>query len=144
MKKLIIAHLNTNSLRNKFEFLADQIKGKVDLLMVSECKIDESFPQGQFKIIGFSRQFRLDRNSNGGGIMLFVCEEVQAKLIVTEIWLIEEFYVEINLRQQKWLIRCSYIPNKRNTSKHTEALSKNIELFSSNYENEMQVWIMLF
>ena len=53
--------------------------------MVSECKIDESFPQGQFKIIGFSRQFRLDRNSYGGGIMLFVCEEVQAKLIVTEI-----------------------------------------------------------
>ena len=53
--------------------------------MVSECKIDESFPQGQFKITGFSRQFRLDRNSNGGGIMLFVCEEVQAKLIVTEI-----------------------------------------------------------
>ena len=85
MKKLIIVHLNINSLRNKFEFLEDQIKGKVDLLMVSECKIDESFPQGQFKIIGFSRQFRLDRNSYGGGIMLFVCEEVQAKLIVTEI-----------------------------------------------------------
>ena len=40
LKKLIIAHLNINSLRNKFQFLADQIKGKADLLMVSETKLD--------------------------------------------------------------------------------------------------------
>ena len=52
LKKLIIAHLNINSLRNKFEFLVDQIKKKVDRLMVSETKLNESFPQGQFKISG--------------------------------------------------------------------------------------------
>ena len=39
--------------------------------MVSETQLDESFPQGQFKISGFSRPFRLDRNSNGGAIMFF-------------------------------------------------------------------------
>ena len=100
LKKLIIAHLNINSLRNKFEFLVDQIKGKVDLLMVAETKLDKSFPQGQFKISGFSRPFRLDRNSNGGGIMLFVREDIPAKLIFTEVSPIEGFYVEINLRKQ--------------------------------------------
>ena len=46
LKQLIIAHLNTNSIWNKFEFLVDQIKRKVDLLMVSETKLDENFPQG--------------------------------------------------------------------------------------------------
>ena len=135
MKKLIIAHLNINSLRNKFEFLVDQIKGKVDLLMVSETKLDENFPQGQFKISGFSRPFKLDRNSNGGGIILFVREDIPAKLIFTEVSPTEGFYVEINLRKQKWLICCSYNPSKHNTSKHIEALSKSIDLFSSNYEN---------
>ena len=35
--------------------------------MVSETKLDESFPQRQFKISGFSRLFRPDRNSKGGG-----------------------------------------------------------------------------
>ena len=45
--------------------------------MVSETNLDESFPQGQFKINSFSRSFRLDRNSNGGGIMLFVREDIQ-------------------------------------------------------------------
>ena len=44
LKKLIIGHQNKNSLRNKFEFPVDQRKGKVDLLMVSETKLDESFP----------------------------------------------------------------------------------------------------
>ena len=50
-------------------FLVDQIKGNIDFLMVRETQLDESLPQSQFKISGFSR---LDGNSNGGGITLFV------------------------------------------------------------------------
>ena len=49
-KKLIIAHLNTNSLRNKFEFLIFIIKDKVDVLMVSETKLDQSFSTNQYMI----------------------------------------------------------------------------------------------
>ena len=114
MKNLIIAHLNINSLQNKFDFLVDQIKVKDDLLMISETKLDESFPHSQFKISGFSRPFRLDRNCNGGGIMLFIREDIPVKLIFTKVSPIEGFYAEINLRKQKWLICCSYNPNKYN------------------------------
>ena len=67
VNKLIIAHLNIHSLRNKFEFLVEFIMVKVDILMISEIEIDESFPLGQFKINAFNAPF----NSNGGGIMLF-------------------------------------------------------------------------
>ena len=70
VNKLIFAHLNINSLRNKFEFLVEFARGKVDILMISETKIDESFPLGQFKVNGFNKPFRLDRNIKGGGIML--------------------------------------------------------------------------
>ena len=59
------------------------IRGKVDILMISETKIDESFPLGQFKVNGFNAPFRLDRNINGGGIMLFVREDMPAKLIAS-------------------------------------------------------------
>ena len=52
--KLIFAHLNINSIRNKFEFLATQVKGKIDVLMISETKTDEIFPKGNFLIEGFS------------------------------------------------------------------------------------------
>ena len=72
VNKLIIAHLNINSLRNKFEFLVEFIQGKFDILMISETKVDKSFPLDQFRINGFNAPFRVDRNINGGGIMLFV------------------------------------------------------------------------
>ena len=71
MNKLIFGHLNINSLRNKFDLLSEQVKGSIDILMVSETKLDDSFPEGQFLIEGFHSPFRFDRNRNCGGIMLY-------------------------------------------------------------------------
>lgn len=42
--KVVFAHLNINSIRNKWKLLVDQIKGNVDVLKISERKIDDSFP----------------------------------------------------------------------------------------------------
>ena len=53
INKLIFAHLNTNSIWNKFELLSQQIKGKVDVLIISERQIDDTSPIGQFLIEGF-------------------------------------------------------------------------------------------
>ena len=64
--RLIFAHLNINFFRKKFDFLATQVKGKIDILMISETKINESFPKGNFLIAGFSTPYRLDRDSKGG------------------------------------------------------------------------------
>ena len=50
VNKLSFAHLNINSIRNKFEFLSTQVKGKIDILIISETKIDESFPKRNFLI----------------------------------------------------------------------------------------------
>ena len=52
--------------------LSDQNKGSIDVVLVSETKIDDSFPNGNFLIDGFNTRYKLDRNSNGGGVMLFV------------------------------------------------------------------------
>ena len=60
--KLIIARLNINFLQNKFEFLISLIKDNIDVLMISETKLDQSFPTNQFMINGFSIPFRLDPN----------------------------------------------------------------------------------
>ena len=64
--KLIFAHRNINSLRNKFELLVNQVKENIDVLMISEIKIDDSFPPGDFLIDAFSKPYRLDRDSLGG------------------------------------------------------------------------------
>ena len=43
-----------------------QVKGKRDILMISETKIDESFRKRNFLIEGFSTHYRLDRHSKWG------------------------------------------------------------------------------
>ena len=44
----IIGHLNINSLRNKFVFVEDIIK-LLDMFLVSESKLDHTFPTNQFR-----------------------------------------------------------------------------------------------
>ena len=100
VNKLFSAHWNTSSLRNEFKFLVEFVKGKVNILIISETKNDERSPLGQFKINGFNTPFRLDRNSSSGGIILFVREDIPAKVVDSEKPPIEGFYVEINLRKQ--------------------------------------------
>ena len=54
LDKLIIAHLNINSIRNKFDSLSFMVENNAEILLISENKLDDSFPSGQFKICGFS------------------------------------------------------------------------------------------
>ena len=65
----VIAHLNISFIALKFKVFNSYIKDNVDLLMISETKIDNTFPTEQFKIEEYSRPIRLDRNCHGGGIM---------------------------------------------------------------------------
>ena len=44
--------------------------------MLAETKIDSTFPMGQFAIEGFANPFRLDRNANGGGLLVYVRNDV--------------------------------------------------------------------
>ena len=43
-KQLIIAHLNINSLRSKFDQLKILVQDKIDILVVTESKLDDTFP----------------------------------------------------------------------------------------------------
>ena len=59
-----------NSIRNKFESLVRFVGNNLDILKVSEKKIDDTFPESQFLIEGFSKPFRLDHTAKGGGISI--------------------------------------------------------------------------
>ena len=48
INRLIIGQLNINALRNKFEQLSTMISGNTDTLMISETKLEETFPAAQF------------------------------------------------------------------------------------------------
>ena len=100
INRLIFAQLNINSLRNKFESLQHMIHKNIDVLLISETKIDSSFPSAQFHLEGYGTPYRLDRNANGGGILLYIREDIPSKLLNTDLS-IEGFFVEIRLTKKE-------------------------------------------
>ena len=98
------------------------------MLMVSEIKIDDSSLLGNFLIGGFSKSYKLDRDSLGGGILLYVREDISSNLLEVETRSIEGLYVEINLHSFKCLINCSYSPHKNMIGNHLRALSEKSDI----------------
>ena len=137
MERLIIAHININGIERKFQSLVALIKNKVDIIIVSETKIDSSFPQSQFAIDGYSNPFRLDRNCYGGGIMMFIldylpCKKLEACSLPGNV---EAMFIEITVRNTKWLILSGYNPRKENASYFLSHISKALDQVLANYEH---------
>ena len=85
---------------------------------------------------GYSNVYRLDRNDKGGGIMLFVKDNLITFPVSgfcfsekTEI-----FCVELNLRKQKWLIFYGYIPHKHLIKDHLQQIKNAIDFYCKSYE----------
>ena len=57
----LIFGLNINSFLNKVNFLCEQIKRYIDIFMLMESKLDDSFPLIQFLIDSFHAPFRFDQ-----------------------------------------------------------------------------------
>ena len=130
MNKVIIGHLNINSLRIKFELPAQQIEDNIGILMISETKLDENIPATTFFTNGFSSFHCLDRNCNGGSILLYIWEDVPSNLFSIEENLAEAFFTEINLLNKKKLfLSCSYSPKRASIANHITALSKSTDIY---------------
>ena len=54
----VIGNLNINSLSSKFDDLKVLMTGMFDILVITETKLDNTFPVSQFHIDGFSIQCR--------------------------------------------------------------------------------------
>ena len=132
LNRVIIGQININSIRKKIELLSEAVFGNIDILMVSETKIDMAFPTSQFIIQDFAAPFRLDRTNTGGGILVYVRDDIPSKLLNISCVSsdTECLAIEINLRKTKWPL-CSYNPHKNNISNRLMNLSKIIDRNSS-------------
>ena len=68
----LCVQLNINSMRNKYDQLKSMITGNIDILIITETKLNYTFPQSQFFTEGYSKPYRLDRTGNGGGVTIYV------------------------------------------------------------------------
>ena len=134
--RVIIGHININFIENKFEALVALVKNKVDIIMITETKIDDSFPKNQFLMEGYSTPFRLDRNAHGGGIMIYIRDDIPSKELKSQLPAdIEGIFIEINIRKIKCVLMGGYNPQKDNISYFLSHVSKGLDKYLGNYDN---------
>ena len=137
LNRIIIATLNINSIRNKFDQLILSIKDNIDVLVLTETKLDDTFPTSQFMISGFSKPYRRDRNKNGGGILIYVRDSIPSKELSNHNLPddIESIFVELNFRKSKWLLMGTYHPPSQSDSYFFNKVSNSLDMYISKYEN---------
>ena len=137
ISRTLIAQLNVNSIRNKFEQLKLIVNKNIDILVITETKIDNSYPSSQFEIDGFNIPFRLNRDEHGGGILIYVKENIPCKLLKNHglISNFEGIFFEINLGKNKWLIFGGYNPKKENIEYFLDTLSSNLNNKLDKYDS---------
>ena len=82
VNRLIIGNLNISSISNKFGQIKLFVQGKADILIVTETKLDSTFHTSQLMIDGYSEPCPFDRIRNGGGVLIYIQEDIRGKLLV--------------------------------------------------------------
>ena len=144
--KVIIGNLNVASLPSRIDELRTAVIGRIDILVLTETHIDDSFPTAQFLIEGFKTPYRHDRNKNGGGIMIYVREDIPSKILEKHqfpgvafdhndsLGPIEGIFLEINLKKSKWLIFGSYHRPKQNDDYYFDHVTHALDFYARSYD----------
>ena len=114
---MITGNLNINSLPIKSAQLQDTVLKYVDILILTETKLDD-FSTSQFMVDCFSMAYRQDKNRNRGGIMIYIRNDIPRKLLMKHVFPndIEGLFAELNFRKIKWLLMGGYHPSSQSDS----------------------------
>ena len=130
INRLVTAHLNINHVLGKFDQLEQIIQDNIDILILSETKLDKTFSSNMFNIDGYSLPFRRDRDKNGGGVLVDVKEGIPCRELKTSPGTanIEGIFLEINFRKSKWLLFAVYNNCKSNIGPFQQSVGPTIDL----------------
>ena len=134
-KNPITGYLNINILRNQLTVILKYLS--LDYFILSETKLDESFPNAQFTLDGYEIRARRDRNKFGGGLIEYVRKGLICKRTNKyEPKSNECICSEITFSKKKWVIFSIYrTPNGENLTDFFEDMTTSLTKEMSNYEN---------
>ena len=139
--RLVIGNPNINSMSNKFDNLKLITQGKIDILVITETKTDSTFPLNQFSMQCYSKPYRFDRNRNGGGVFIYVREDIPSRELKIHNTPedIESIFIEINLIKTRWLFCGCYHPPSQSDQYFFENIGKALDKYSKHYDKFMLV-----
>ena len=97
--KFQCVYLNINSFRNKFQSIKELLNENiVDMIIVGEIKLDETFRNGEFPVDNF-HLWRADRTANGGGLLVYIRSDLACmRKNKLECEHIESIFTEISFK----------------------------------------------
>ena len=80
----------------------------------------------------FAEPFRLDRNRNRGGLMIYIGDDTPRRLLLKHAFPsdIEGLYIELNFKKCKWLLLGTYYPPSESDQYYFNSL-ENMDTYSS-------------
>ena len=141
LNNVIVGHLNVNSISNKLDAIKTIIIGNTDIMIFSETKLDASHPMTEIVIDGFRKPFRLDRNSDGGGILIYVRSDILSQQVNKHTFPneIEGIFIEINFRKSKWLLFGTYHPPSQNDHFYFNTIGRALDIYTQKYDKILLV-----
>ena len=134
----LIGYLNINSLRNKIVDVREVFgKLQLDFFVLSEAKLDDSFPSAQFYIENFEIRNRRDRDKNGGELIEFVRNGfITKKIKEYETKVRETIASEFTISKKKWFCLSVYRPpTSTNLDIFFEELTNSLSKAVNEYDN---------
>ena len=116
--------------------LLDNIVKVFDIFLISESKLDNTFPINQFAI-GGCKVFRCDRNRSGGGLILYINDNIPYKPLSSHPMFsdLELMAFELHQSKRKRLFLGIYKPPSQNDIEFLRRISLILYYYLPRYEN---------
>lgn len=134
---VIIAHLNVNSFRPKFDEVRELlISGKFDVLVLSETKLDSTNQNAILEINDYTI-YRQDKRSNSGGLMAYVSNNITSTIgpVIKCNDNMECMTIELILNGNKILVACIYKNPKMKPNEFKSNFEETCEKMFDKYDN---------
>ena len=76
-----MGYLNVTSTRHKFSSILDLTDNNLDTFTIAEAKLDSSFPESRFPLLGMGKPFLLYLTSRKVGLLVFVNKNIPSKYL---------------------------------------------------------------
>ena len=141
---LAIGNLTINSISNKLGNLKLIIQGKIGVLVITETKTDATFPLNQLAFQGYSKPYKFDRNRNGGGVFIYISEDIPSRELKIHNTPedVDSIFIEINLIKINWHFCGCYHPPSQSDQYFFENMRKTLDKYSKHYGKFMLVVIL--
>ena len=103
-KNFLLAHININSLQNKFDELRVILDNNlVDCLYVSESKLNDSHSDSLFQIPNYHMYRKDNKHDNGGGLICFIRSDIPSYEEKIDSHPCENLTIVAHIESVKWI-----------------------------------------